>query len=108
MAGIDAKNYDKALKLIKKSINDIKKGDITKDELNNAKQGLINFLDTINDRQRNLIDDYYMTEIGLWAPLKERRKGIEKVTKKDIMKVAKNIKINTTFLLEGELKNEKH
>lgn len=107
-AGIDAKNYDKALKLIKKAIDDIKKGNITKDELSNAKQGLITFLDTINDRQNNLIDDYYMTEIGFYPSLKERRKGVDKVTIKDIIKVAKHLKINTTFLLEGELKNEKN
>lgn len=105
-AAISKNGYSKSVKLIKKAINDIKKGDITKEELNNAKKSLINFLDTIDDRQKRLVNDYYMTSLGFFPTIKERKEGIKKTTIKDIKKVAAKLKINTTFFLEGNIENE--
>lgn len=106
-AGINKNNYNQSVKLIKKAINDMKKGHITKEELRNAQKYLINSLDTITDKEERLIFDYYLTSLKIWPTIKERKEGIKKTTIKDIMKVAKKLKVNTTFFLEGSLKNEK-
>ena len=38
--------------------------------------------------------------------IEERSKNIEKVTKDDIINVAKKLKLNTTYLLKGKIENE--
>ena len=38
--------------------------------------------------------------------IEERKQMIEKVTKEDIIKVAKKVKIDTIFLLEGNKEDE--
>ncbi len=107
-AAVNKKDFKKASELIKKAIDEVKKGKISKEELANAKISLINYLETIDDRQNTLINDYYMTSLGFFPTIKERKEGIKNTTVKDIMKVANKLKINTTFFLEGDLKDEKN
>ena len=49
--GIDIPNYEKALELIKEQIEDMKKGDFTEEEIQNAKKGIIATIKTIEDEQ---------------------------------------------------------
>ncbi len=107
-AGINKANYAQSVKLIKKTVNELKKGIITKDELNNAKTRLISFLDTITDKEGTLIFDYYRTSLGILPTIKERREGVKSTTIKDIIKVAKKLKINTIFFLEGDTNDQKN
>lgn len=107
-AGIDKKNFKRAKELIEKAIDDVKNGHISKEELSNATKGLLNFYETITDRQNTLIFDYYMVSLGIYPSLKERKTGIINLTIKDIKKTAKKLKINSTFFLEGDLKDEKN
>ncbi len=106
-AGINNNSFSKSVKLIKKAVNDMKVGNITKEELSNAKKFLINFLEIIDEKQGRWINDYYMTSLGFYPSIKKRIEGIKKTTIKDIKRVSKKAKINTIFFLEGENNNEK-
>ena len=48
-----------------------------------------------------IIDNYLMMELIGTDSLEEKRKKMSKVTKREIVKVAKKVKIDTVFLLEG-------
>ena len=55
----------------------------------------------------SVIDNYFMSSIINTDTIDEKRKKINKVTKNEIIKVAKKVKIDTVFLLEGDI-NEKN
>ena len=105
-AGIDNTNYKKTVKLIKKIIKDIQKGNISEEEINNFKTLINNDFDAIDENARSLIN--YMIDVDTLKldELDKRRELINKVTKKDIVNLSKKIKIQNIYLLEG-VKNEK-
>ena len=105
-AGIDNTNYKKTVKLIKKIIKDIQKGNISEEEINNFKTLINNDFDAIDENARSLIN--YMIDVDTLKldELDKRRELINKVTKEDIVNLSKKIKIQNIYLLEG-VKNEK-
>ena len=104
---IDAKNYNLTVKLIKKALNDLKSGNITKEQLYNSKEIIMESLDMNADVPNSLLANYIFN-VYLDMPLiNERKKEYQKITIKDIVSAAKKIKINTIFLLENGGSNEK-
>ena len=106
-AGIDKENYTKTVNLIDKILVSMRKGKFTDEDIRIAKEYYKTALDDIEEDQIRLINDYFMKEIINTDTLEEKRKKIDKVEKSDIVKVAKKIKMDTVFLLEGDL-NEKN
>ena len=102
-AGIDKENYSKTITLIEKVLNDIKKGKISEQEIKVAKEYYNTSLDSIEESQISIINDYFMKEMLNTDTIEEKRKNINKVTKEEIIKVAKKIKLDTIFLLEGDI-----
>ena len=49
--GIEISNYEKALELIRKQIEDMRKGDFTDEDIENGKKGIIANIKTIEDEQ---------------------------------------------------------
>lgn len=100
--GIDIPNYQKALEIIKKQIEDMKNGDFTDEEIENAKNGIIASIKTINDEQDTEITYYFGQELsGTKTNLEEYIKNIQKVNKADVLEVAKQISINTIYFLKN-------
>ena len=62
--GIDIPNYEKALELIKEQIEDMKKGDFTEEEIQNAKKGIIATIKTIEDEQDTEVSYYFGKSFG--------------------------------------------
>ena len=62
--GIDIPNYQKALEIIKKQIEDMKNGDFTDEEIENAKNGIIASIKTIDDEQDTEITYYFGQELS--------------------------------------------
>ena len=58
--GIEIENYDKALTIIKKQIEDMKNGDFTDEDIENAKKGIIAAIKTIDDEQDTEITYFYI------------------------------------------------
>ena len=98
--GIEISNYEKAVELIKKQIDDMKKGDFTEEEIENAKKGIIATIKTIEDEQDTEITYYLGQELtNHIISVKEYMDRIQKVTKQNVVDIANKISINTIYFL---------
>lgn len=98
--GIEIGNYEKALELIKQQIEDMRKGDFTEEDIENAKKGIIATIKTIDDEQDTGITYYFGQELSESdISIEEYMERIEKVSKEDIVHVAENLAINTVYFL---------
>ena len=102
MCGIEIANFDKAIKIIKEQLKDIKNSKFTDDDIKSAKELLIASVNSIRDEQASEIS-YYMSEEILEnsTSLDETIEKINKVSKEDIIKIANSIKINTIYFLRN-------
>ena len=98
--GIEISNYEKTLELIRKQIEDIKNADFTNEEVENAKQGIIATIKTIDDEQDTTINYLFGQELATTkVSLEEYMKNIKKVKKEDVVNIAKKVNINTIYFL---------
>lgn len=100
-SGIEISNYEKALEIIKKQIEDMKNGDFTEENIENAKNGIIATIKTINDEQDTQITYYFGQELtNNNVDTDSYIEKIEKITKQQVMNIAKNVNINTIYFLK--------
>lgn len=100
--GIEIANYEKALELIKQQIEDMRNGEFTEEDIENAKKGIIATIKTIDDEQDTGISYYFGQELTKSnVSLDEYMDKINKVEKQDIINIAKKIKINTIYFLKN-------
>ena len=105
--GIETANYDKAVEIIKQQLEDMKNGNITDDEFNSAKQLIIANLNLIPESQEDLIAYYFDQKLyDENLKLDEYIANIEKVTKEDVINLAKEVKLDTIYFLQGQEKSE--
>ena len=104
----DDKNANKAVELVKKCINDIKKGKLIDEKLlqitkNNIKMILESSLDNnvsiLNNYMFNIIDDNPLFD--------EKIEMLEKITVNDMYECAKKLKLNTVYMLRSGVENER-
>lgn len=100
-AGIDRNNYTKTVSLITKILNDLKKGKFTDKDIEIAKEYYYTSIEELAENEYRIINEFLMEEILHLAPIVERLKKINKVNKREIVKVFKKITMDTVFLLEG-------
>ena len=98
--GIEVSKYNKAVEVIKKQLKDMQDGNITEKEIKDAKQFINAGLNLINESSENMIEytfdkELYNEEIDI----EKYRKSIEKITKEDIVEIAKKINIDTIYFL---------
>lgn len=105
-AGINSKDYDKVIDLVKLEIDNMKQGNFNDDKLNNAIVSYINSLSELEDNPSSIISLYTCLEYLNGDLIEDRIKNIKKVTKEDVIKLANKIHLNTIFLLEGSDDNE--
>ncbi len=99
--GIEIENYEKALGLIKEQIEDMKKGEFTQEDIENAKKGIIATIKTIDDEQDTEINYYFGQELTQSkVSLEEYRNKINNVGKEDIIDIANKVRINTVYFLK--------
>jgi len=99
--GIEIGNYEKALELIKQQIQDMKKGDFTEEDIQNAKKGMIAAINTIDDEQDTGITYYFGQELSQCrVSLEEYKNRIEKVKKEDVVHIAEKVAIHTVYFLK--------
>ncbi len=100
--GIEISNYEKALDLIKEQIEDMKNGDFTDEEVENAKKTIISSIKTIDDEQDTSIIYYFGQEMSSnKKSVEDYIKRIEKVSKEDVLKIANKVEINTIYFLRN-------
>ena len=87
-------------------MKEMEQGKFEEEELEVAKNNYITNLKEIEDNESAIIETYLAKDLLNLGDIEERKKEVLKVTKEDIMKVAKKIKLDTIFLLEGESEDE--
>ncbi|PGZ96866.1 peptidase M16 [Bacillus pseudomycoides] len=102
MSGIEGKNYEKAVTIIKEQMTAMQNGDFTDEEIVQTKSVIKNqILETI-DTPRGLVELLYHEVIANYErPVGEWLTGVEQVTKDAIVKVANNIQLDTIYFLHG-------
>ena len=99
--GIEIKNYEKALEVIKQQIEDMKKGDFTDEEVENAKKGIIASIKTIDDEQDTEITYFFSQELSKSkCNIEQYMQRISEVTKDKVVDVANKVSINTVYFLK--------
>lgn len=101
-AGIEIQNYEKALEIIKKQLEDMKNGNFTEEDIQNAKNLIIATIENIPEEQDTEISYYFGQELaGTNISTKEYEEKIQNVTKEQIVEVAKSVKMNTVYFLRN-------
>ena len=100
--GIEITNYNKALSTIKLQLQDLKDGNITEDDINNAKKLIISAVKSIIAEQDTEITYYYGQELSdQFATIEEYITKINNVKKEQLMEIANSISINTIYFLRN-------
>lgn len=100
--GIEIQNYDRALEIIRKQIDDMKKGEFTEEEVEYAKQGIIATIKTIDDEQDTEITYFFGQELSnIKCDIEQYINKISEVTKKDVIEIANKVSINTVYFLKN-------
>ena len=101
--GIEHKNYEKALQIIKEQIDDMKNGKFSDEDIQHAKELIIASFKAMQDEQDSEISFYFGREIQKESKdIDKQIKEVSEVTKQNIVDVANKIKINTIFFLTRE------
>lgn len=102
-AGIEIKNYSKALEIIKEQLKDMKNGKFSDEEIDNAKKYMTSGIKTVQDEQDSEITYYMGQELSkTLLTFEEYMDKINSVTREEILEIAKNIHINTIYFLMNE------
>ena len=102
-AGIDKKDYRKVLKETINQIDAMSKGEFTEKDIENAKTTYKSSLKEIYDSLVSLASTIASMEYLMYDSLEDRIKKIDMVTKDDIIKLSKKIKLDSVYLLKGVL-----
>lgn len=101
--GIEIANFDKALEIIKKQLEDIRNGEFSDADLQNAKQTIISTIKFIPDEQDTEVTYYFGQELANnQVSFEEYIDKVNSVTKEQIIELAKFIKIYTIYFLTNE------
>ena len=99
-AGIEMSNYELAKEKILEQFGEMEKGNITADEIDNAKKFMINGIMSVNDSIWSVSDYIYGLKIqGSKDTPEEVIEKISKITKEQIIDASKNIKLDTIYFL---------
>jgi len=99
--GIEIKNYEKAMEIIRKQLEDMKNGVFTDEDIENAKKGIISGIKAIDDEQDAEITYFFGQELtGNKTSLEKYMEKVQNVNKEDIVKVANSVTVNTVYFLK--------
>lgn len=101
--GIDIPNYKKALKIIKEQLENMKKGEFTDANIDEAKNNIISTIKFIPDEQDTELMYYFSQELsGYEMSYENYINKVNEIKKEDIIELAKRIQINTIYFLTNK------
>ena len=101
-AGIEIENYEKALEIIKKQLEEMKQGNFTKEDIESAKNLIFSTISNIEEEQDTQISYYYGQELAQKnTTVEEYKQKIQQVTKEQIIEIANSAEINTIYFLKN-------
>lgn len=99
--GIEIANYQKALDTIKQQLEDMKNGDFSDEDLENAKRLITASVDAITEEQDTEITYYYGQELAdRFISIEDYKKHILEATKEQVTELAKTVQVNTIYFLK--------
>lgn len=99
--GIDILNYDKALEIIKQQLEQMKNGDFSENDINNAKLLISSTIGSISETQDAELTYYFSQELSdEFISIEDYINRINSVTKEQILNIANNVQINTIYFLK--------
>ncbi|CCU79461.1 FIG001621: Zinc protease [Halanaerobium saccharolyticum subsp. saccharolyticum DSM 6643] len=102
-SGINSENQEEVLELVKKEISKITKGEFSQEEFARSKKSIINQLKQDLDSNRSLAAHYLLSLVNNKnESINKTIAEVEKVSRDDIISVAKKIKLDTVYLLKSE------
>lgn len=100
--GIEIDNYEKALKIIKEQIEDMKKGKFTEEDIKQAKVNIVSTIKFIPEEQDTELLYYFSQELsGYQMNSEEYINKVNSITKEQIVELANRIQINTIYFLKN-------
>lgn len=99
ISGIEKKNYDKALNIIKNELN--KMNNITPEELESAKKEIISILKESSDNILNVLSRVRTQELFGLPSDDEFIENINKVTKEEVEKIVQKVDLKLSYFLQG-------
>lgn len=100
--GIEINNYEKALEIIKQQVEDMKNGDFTEEDIENAKKYMVAGIKTVQEEQDSEIIYYIGQELsGTEISFEEYIDNIQKVTKEQVIDAANKVQLNTIYFLKN-------
>ena len=100
--GIEIENYEKALNIIKEQIEDMKNGNFTDEEIDNAKKYIISAVTGVEEEQDTEITYYLGQELaGTRCTLEQYKESIMQVTKEQIQNIANQMEVHTIYFLRN-------
>lgn len=103
MSGIDNKNYDQTVNIIKEQMEAMKNGDFSAEDIDQTKAVIKNQLLETIDTARGVVEVFYHNVVSKKdISLNTWLEKMDQVTKDDIVAVAKKINLDTIYFLTGK------
>lgn len=102
-AGIDGVNFEKTCNLIQDELENMENGNFSLELFEGVKEIYYNSLIRIEDSQDDLVASYVSEIFINNDSISDRKKNMSKVTKEDVMNLAKKVHVDTIYLLKGEV-----
>ena len=101
---LEQANVKKATSLVKKELKNMQNGNFSSEELKDAINNMIISLDMSLDNNVSIINNYVFHIFDNLPMPEERIEMFKNIKKENIINVAKKVKLNTVFTLEGRNK----
>lgn len=102
-SGIECSNFERAVKIIKKQWEAMKNGDFSDEEMEQTKTMIKNQLLETLDVPRTTIELLYHNVVAKkQRSIEEWIRGIEEVTREEIIQIANKIQLDTVYFLRGK------
>lgn len=100
--GIEIENYEKAVEIIKKQLEDMKQGDFTDEDMENAKSSIIATIKFIPDEQDTFVTYYLGQELSEYQMnYEEYADQINEVSRQDVIDFANKVNVHTIYFLRN-------
>ena len=99
-------NIDKAIKLVKKALKEMKKGIFLEEQLEEAKKSAIFSIKVSQDYIGGVLNNYIFNYFDDLKLPEERINLIKSIAKQDIINFSKELKLNTIYILKEESDEE--
>lgn len=106
-AGIEAKDYEKTVELVKKQMQKMEEGDFKEEDIAKVKLNYQTSYKEIMDSPNGILNLYESHEYVGYNLVPDRIASIERVTKENITDLAKKIHLKAIYFLEGNDDDEK-